>query len=37
MDPVEDFVADHPFMFVTKEELTGLILFVGHILNPLNS
>lgn len=37
MDPVEDFIADHPFMFVIKEELTGVILFVGHILNPLNS
>lgn len=37
MDPVEDFIADHPFMFVIKEELTGVILFVGHILNPLSS
>lgn len=37
MDPVEDFIADHPFIFVIKEELTGVILFVGHILNPLNS
>jgi len=37
MDPVEDFIADHPFMFVIKEDLTGVILFVGHILNPLNS
>lgn len=36
MDPIEDFVADHPFMFVIKEELTGVILFVGHIVNPLN-
>lgn len=37
MNPVEDFIADHPFIFVIKEELTGVILFVGHILNPLNS
>lgn len=37
MDTTEDFIADHPFMFVIKEELTGVILFVGHIVNPLNS
>ncbi|KAH9330863.1 hypothetical protein KI387_002971 [Taxus chinensis] len=37
MDPIEDFIADHPFMFVIKEELTGVILFVGHVVNPFNS
>uniref|UniRef100_A0A0D6QZR2 Serpin domain-containing protein n=1 Tax=Araucaria cunninghamii TaxID=56994 RepID=A0A0D6QZR2_ARACU len=36
-EPVEDFIADHPFMFVIKEEQTGVILFVGHVLNPLES
>ncbi|GLJ17563.1 hypothetical protein SUGI_0305480 [Cryptomeria japonica] len=35
--PIEDFIADHPFIFVIKEDKTGLILFVGHVLNPLTS
>ncbi|XP_058786239.1 serpin-ZX-like [Vicia villosa] len=30
-----DFVADHPFLFVIREDLTGTILFVGQVLNPL--
>ena len=37
LEPLEDFIPDHPFMFVIKEERTGIILFVRHILNPLNS
>jgi serpin B len=32
----EDFVADHPFLFVIKEELTKVILFTGHVTNPTN-
>ena len=28
-----DFVADHPFMFLIKEELT--VVFVGQVVNPL--
>jgi serpin B len=30
----EDFVADYPFLFVIKEELTRVILFTGHVTNP---
>ncbi|PNX92096.1 serpin-ZX-like protein [Trifolium pratense] len=30
-----DFVADHPFLFIIREDLTGTIIFVGQVLNPL--
>ncbi|KAJ3697390.1 hypothetical protein LUZ61_001095 [Rhynchospora tenuis] len=30
----ENFVADHPFLYLIREEVTGVILFVGHVMNP---
>ncbi|KAL9263886.1 Serpin-ZX-like protein [Drosera capensis] len=35
MEKKIDFVADHPFLFVIREDKTGVVLFVGHVLNPL--
>ncbi|XP_042502400.1 serpin-ZX-like isoform X2 [Macadamia integrifolia] len=34
---VIDFVADHPFMYLIREEMTGVVLFIGHVLNPLQA
>ncbi|XP_058786235.1 serpin-ZX-like [Vicia villosa] len=32
--PPIDFVADHPFMFLIRENCSGTILFIGQVLNP---
>ncbi|KAG7564538.1 Serpin domain [Arabidopsis suecica] len=29
-----DFVADHPFLFTVREEKSGVILFMGQVLDP---
>ncbi|KAL0747822.1 hypothetical protein Bca101_029824 [Brassica carinata] len=32
-----DFVADHPFFFLIREDRTGTVLFVGQIFDPSKS
>lgn len=34
-EPQMDFVADHPFLYLIKEEVTGSVVFIGHVLNPI--
>ncbi|CAA7048104.1 unnamed protein product [Microthlaspi erraticum] len=35
-EKIIDFVADHPFLLVVKENTTGLVLFVGQVVDPLH-
>ncbi len=33
--PPASFVADHPFIFMIREEIYGIMFFTGVVLNPL--
>ncbi|XP_065865486.1 serpin-ZXA-like [Euphorbia lathyris] len=33
--PQHNFIADHPFLFMIKEEVSDIIVFVGAALNPI--
>ncbi|CAN1813913.1 WZCI [Linum perenne] len=34
--PVEEFVADHPFMFMIVERDSRAVIFAGAVFNPLD-
>ncbi|MED6194964.1 hypothetical protein PIB30_033577 [Stylosanthes scabra] len=36
-EPLMEFIADHPFLFLIREQITGTTLFIGQVLNPLHA
>ena len=33
-DPIPEFTADHPFLFLLRQRSTGTILFMGRVMEP---
>lgn len=33
-DPPTEFIAEHPFMFIIREDTSGVVLFIDHVANP---
>lgn len=31
---IEDFIVDHPYLFLIRDELTGAVLFIGRVTHP---
>lgn len=31
-----DFMAGHPLIIIIREDVTRMVMFIGHVLNPLN-
>ena len=34
-EKIEEFVADHPFIFYLRDKITGMLLFQGRVVNPV--
>ncbi|KAK6942222.1 Serpin domain [Dillenia turbinata] len=35
--PTPSFVADHPFLFMIREEISRIVFFLGAVINPFSS